>query len=230
MSQRFSMYPDLSVAENLDFFATIRGVSKADRRTAFGQPARRYGPGRVHRAPGPAPLRRHEAEADAGHHPDARARPAAARRAHHRRRPGVAAGVLADPRRAAPRRQDRAGRHAVHGRGRALHADRLPRLGTHQAVRNPGRDQGAGPRPPGRDVAPRPEGRAGRRPGRARSGVRPTCSATWCACCGRAQPSPSRPLGARAGNAGVDGADVREVAARHGDRVRLSSPRTEVAP
>jgi ABC-2 type transport system ATP-binding protein len=32
MSQRFSMYPDLSVAENLEFFATIRGVSRADRR------------------------------------------------------------------------------------------------------------------------------------------------------------------------------------------------------
>ncbi len=31
MSQRFSMYPDLSVAENLEFFATVRGVSKADR-------------------------------------------------------------------------------------------------------------------------------------------------------------------------------------------------------
>ena len=33
MSQRFSMYPDLSVAENMDFFATIRGVGKHDRRT-----------------------------------------------------------------------------------------------------------------------------------------------------------------------------------------------------
>ncbi len=33
MSQRFSMYPDLSVAENLDFFATIRGVGRADRRS-----------------------------------------------------------------------------------------------------------------------------------------------------------------------------------------------------
>jgi len=31
MSQRFSMYPDLSVAENLEFFATIRGVPKASR-------------------------------------------------------------------------------------------------------------------------------------------------------------------------------------------------------
>ena len=33
MSQKFSMYPDLSVAENMEFFATIRGVSRADRRT-----------------------------------------------------------------------------------------------------------------------------------------------------------------------------------------------------
>ncbi|MCC6496172.1 MAG: ABC transporter ATP-binding protein [Propionibacteriaceae bacterium] len=33
MSQRFSMYPDLSVAENLEFFATVRGVSRADRRS-----------------------------------------------------------------------------------------------------------------------------------------------------------------------------------------------------
>lgn len=33
MSQRFSMYPDLSVAENLDFFATMRGVGRPERRT-----------------------------------------------------------------------------------------------------------------------------------------------------------------------------------------------------
>ncbi len=34
MSQNFSMYPDLSVAENLDFFATLRGISRAERRRA----------------------------------------------------------------------------------------------------------------------------------------------------------------------------------------------------
>lgn len=33
MSQRFSMYPDLSVAENMDFFATIRGVGRQDRKS-----------------------------------------------------------------------------------------------------------------------------------------------------------------------------------------------------
>ena len=33
MSQRFSMYPDLTVAENLEFFATIRSVPRRDRAT-----------------------------------------------------------------------------------------------------------------------------------------------------------------------------------------------------
>ena len=32
MSQNFSMYPDLSVIENLNFFATLRGVSRAERK------------------------------------------------------------------------------------------------------------------------------------------------------------------------------------------------------
>lgn len=33
MSQHFSAYPDLTVAENLEFFGTLRGVPRADRRT-----------------------------------------------------------------------------------------------------------------------------------------------------------------------------------------------------
>lgn len=32
MSQKFAMYPDLTIAENINFFATLRGVGKADRR------------------------------------------------------------------------------------------------------------------------------------------------------------------------------------------------------
>ena len=37
MSQNFSMYPELSVAENLNFFATIRGVGRTERRRRAAQ-------------------------------------------------------------------------------------------------------------------------------------------------------------------------------------------------
>ena len=146
-------------------------------------------------AAGAAPLRRHEAEADAGHHPHARARPAAARRADHRRRPGLAPGVLAHPRRPAPAGHDRAGRHAVHGRGRALHRDRVH--GRRAASRSPAprtRSRRAFPGDADGDRGHRPAGRAGRASRPCPGWRRRTCSATSSACCGRARTSPSGAL------------------------------------
>ena len=192
MSQQFSMYPDLTVAENLDFFATIRGVPKQVRRQRAASLLAGMGLAEFAGPPGPVPLRRHEAEADAGLHADARARPAAARRADHRRRPGVAPRVLADPRRPAPRRQDRPGRHPLHGRGRALHRHRLHGRRTHPPPRHPGRDQGPGPGHAVRGRRARPAGRAGGAQRHPR-GQRPaTCSATSSACSGGTTPTGSR--------------------------------------
>jgi ABC-type phosphonate transport system ATPase subunit len=88
MSQQFCLYPDLRPAPR-------RLQSRpAD---ASGIAAGRTGIGGRHDTTSRPTVGRHEAEADARHDPDARAEAAAARRADDRRRPGVAARVLADP-------------------------------------------------------------------------------------------------------------------------------------
>ena len=89
-----NLYFELSVFENIDFFAQLFGLSRAERRDAD-----RLAP-EGHRArpvPGPAgreALGRHEAEGRALLVADPRPRPAHPRRAHHGRRPALAATVL----------------------------------------------------------------------------------------------------------------------------------------
>ena len=92
LSQRFSLYGDLSIDENIAFFAQIHGVQRLSRAPQsaarddaahpFPRPARR------------STLRRHEAETRAGVHARPSARRDPARRADDRRGSGLAARIL----------------------------------------------------------------------------------------------------------------------------------------
>ena len=69
---------------------------------------------------GRAPLRRHEAEARPGLHPDPHPGPPGPGRAHHRRGPRLPTGLLEAPRPAPARGPDHPPDHPLPGRGRAL--------------------------------------------------------------------------------------------------------------
>ena len=71
LSQRFSLYGDLSIDENIAFFAEIHGVARLSR--APRSPARDDAVDEVQGPPCRSTVRRHEAEARAGVHAGARA-------------------------------------------------------------------------------------------------------------------------------------------------------------
>ena len=93
MPGRFSLYPDLSVAENLRFFASVFGTTAGSASTiAHRADLRQLEPFTDRRAGGA--LRRHEAEARALLRAGAPAGDPVSRRADDRRRCRVAARVL----------------------------------------------------------------------------------------------------------------------------------------
>ena len=126
MTQRFSLYQDLSVRENLEFVARLYGMRNAQGRRARDDQAHR--PHRPRGATGRRTLRRLEAAAGARRLHLAQSAIAAAGRADRRRRSQGAARFLERDPCAGRRRADGAGLDPLHGRGRALSRDRLYRL------------------------------------------------------------------------------------------------------
>ena len=206
MSQRFSMYPDLSVARE---HGLLRDHPRRRARPSAHAAAGLLG------GMGLAEFTKRQAQHLSGGMKQKlmlattlmhRARPAAARRAHHRRRPGLAARVLADPRRAAP-----GGKTVLVATPYMDEAERCTQIAFIDSgrIKQFGTPDEIKARVPGRLVevsATLPAGGAGRRPAACPAWSRPTCSATWCACCGRVAASPSTALGAALAAAGVHGA------------------------
>ena len=94
MPQKFGLYEDLSVQENLDLYADLHGVSAEARRETYPRLMEMTALAPVHQAACRTPVRRHEAEARPRLHAGALARSPASRRADGRRRPAVAARAL----------------------------------------------------------------------------------------------------------------------------------------
>ena len=121
MPQRFGLYEDLSVRQNLDLYADLQGVPAGDRPARYAELMRMTALGPFTERRAGTAVGRHEAEARPRLHPGASARTAAARRADRRRRSGFAARVVADHRPPDARRQsDGAVQHRLSRRGRAL--------------------------------------------------------------------------------------------------------------
>ncbi len=79
MPQRFGLYEDLTVDENIRFYADLFGVNKAERDASLNAVAGGGGDERVSQAAGGQALRRHEAEAGPGLRADSSAQSDSAR-------------------------------------------------------------------------------------------------------------------------------------------------------
>ncbi len=88
MAQRFGLYGDLTVDENMNFYADLFGISKTERARLTARSAADDAHGAVPQAAGRESFRRHEAEAGADLHAAASSAGSVPGRTDQRRRSG----------------------------------------------------------------------------------------------------------------------------------------------
>ena len=125
MSQQFTLYDDLTAAENIRFYGRIYGLSRKELRARQAEIIADGRAGRPRRRADEHLVRRLEAAPGAGlcHRPPAQGRLSG--RADRRRRPHQPPRVLDADLLDGQERGDDPGDHALHGRGRAVPAHRL---------------------------------------------------------------------------------------------------------
>ena len=113
LTQSFSLYPDLSVAENIRYIGDLRRVSRAEIEERGNRYLAMFDMDRFKKPPGRAFKRRHEAEALAGLRAGRAARGSAAGRTDHRCRSRLAPRILGHAGASFRRRPYHSGRDSV---------------------------------------------------------------------------------------------------------------------
>lgn len=121
MPQKFGLYEDLTVRENMELYARMHGVYGQDREKRFRQPALHDQPGTLHHAACGKALRRHETKTGPVLFPGLLPAPYPAGRTHRGRGSSFPAGTVEHPEAILRRgRRGCAGQHLLHGRIRLL--------------------------------------------------------------------------------------------------------------
>ena len=120
MAQRFGLYADLTVEENMEFYADLFGIVGAERDRLTAELLRMTRMEPFREAARRAAFGRHETEAGADVHAAAPAAHSVSGRTDQRRGPGFAPRFLGHSLPASERRHHHLHDHGVPGRGRAL--------------------------------------------------------------------------------------------------------------